>query len=92
MRTFFQQYPFTIPFNQIQQVSLETDRDSLRVFIDDRLMVAQALPEVPMGQIGLGSFNDSAYFDNLWIKDIEQSDTMPPAPPTGLQLLLMKQP
>jgi hypothetical protein len=89
-RTLFQEYLCTIPFTQSQQVGLELFQDTLRVFIDEKLMVTQNLPDVPIGQIGFGSFNDSVVFDNFWVKDIAQSDHIPPVSPTGLELMLMK--
>ncbi len=88
-RTLFEALSMQLPFDRPIQVGVEMKSDSLQVLVDENPVYALRLPVVQRGKLGIGSYNDAAFFDNIWIKNIAKIDTLPPSPPAGLQLLLL---
>ncbi|MBN1996893.1 fibronectin type III domain-containing protein [candidate division KSB1 bacterium] len=88
-RTLFEAFSLELPFERPMQVGVELKNDSLQVLVDENSVFSLRLPFVQRGKLGIGAFNDAAFFDNIWIKNIAKIDTLPPSPPTGLQLLLL---
>jgi len=56
----------------------------LSVFLNGQKVFSQDQQGSVPGQIGLGSFNDMVYFDNVNLEAIAPVDTTPPAAPRGL--------
>lgn len=86
VRTIFQKYAANIIFDKFVPILIELFSDSLKVTVSGEELVTQPLSNVPVGQVGLGSFNDMAYFDNFNLEAITWKDTSPPNPPTGILL------
>ena len=89
-RVTFEAFPLEIDLTHYQRIEVSVERDTVRTFINDVPSASYELPFYSPGKIGLGSFNDSVFFDDFFLQAFAQSDTIPPAPPQGLQLILVK--
>jgi len=86
-RTLFKEFPTQIALEDFKTIAVELNGATLSAEVDGLLIFQSDLPEVVNGTIGIGSFNDSAWFDNINLGPLEQQDTTPPAPPSGLVII-----
>ncbi|MDZ7315893.1 MAG: fibronectin type III domain-containing protein [candidate division KSB1 bacterium] len=86
-RTLYQSWYFRSDFERVNRLVVELQGAKLRVLCDGRQAFSYTLPEPPQGLIGLGSVNDSVWFDNVNIGPISEWDTTPPSPPHNLRII-----
>lgn len=85
-RTDQQKYTFDISLDQYHKLGLQFQNDSLSVYMDDNKLFSQYLPAAVSGQVGVGSYNDAAFFDNVNLQGNALGDNVPPATPSGLKI------
>gem|GEM_PF-967696 len=83
-RTFLSKHAIDIALDQYQQIGIQMKSETLSVFLNGQKVFSQDQQGSVPGQIGLGSFNDMVYFDNVNLEAIAPVDTTPPAAPRGL--------
>jgi hypothetical protein len=86
-RTLFEQFPTQLALDEEKSIAVELNIKTLIVAVDGEEALSYELPETVSGKIALGSFNDSAWFDNVNLGPLDQQDTTPPAPPSGLLIV-----
>ena len=86
-RTLYENYYFRSSFDGFDQLFIELKDTQIRTVVGGRQIFKSTLPETPRGLIGVGSFNDSARFDNVNIGPASQWDTTPPRPPRNLKIV-----
>ncbi len=86
-RTLFKEFPAQIALEGFRTVSLILENKTLRVEVDGSEMCRLELPEAASGKIGVGSFNDSVWFDNVNLGPFDQQDVTPPQAPSGLVII-----
>jgi len=76
-----------IPITNYHKIGIRFNDDTVRVSVNNELILEAEIVGVQPGRIGLGSYNDSAYFDdvNIEVLGVKHSD-YPPAPPTGVSV------
>lgn len=85
-RTDFVLYEEPIELDKFNKYSI-TVRDNLAtVYINGIEYTTFPVPDSIAGQIGFGSYNDSALFDNINIDGNMRGDTVPPQAPDGLKV------
>ena len=85
-RAFLSKYPVDIALDQMQGIGIRMQSDTLTVFLNASPVFSQYLPLKESGQIGVGSYNDAVYFDNINLEAIVQQDKTAPQPPSGIVL------
>lgn len=83
-RTFLSKNAIDIPLDQYQDIGLQMKDETINVLLNDHVVVTQPMQLSAPGQVGLGSFNDAAFFDNVNLEAISPADKTPPAAPKGL--------
>lgn len=89
-RTLFEEYYVQSDFERFLPLSVELNAGILNVAVESENIITLDLngQGAITGRIGIGSFNDSAWFDNVNIGPYDQgADTIPPASPTGLVIV-----
>jgi len=86
-RTLYEDFPMQIKLDDFQTIAVELDQQTLSASVSGVPVFQVDLPEALNGKIGIGSFNDSAWFDNVNLGPLDQQDTTPPATPTGLTII-----
>ena len=77
----------SIAFEQYQTVQVSVQWDTCTVYLNGRSILQRAIAELPPGQVGLGSFNDTCFFDDVGLEAFYKKDTIAPTPPKGLTVL-----
>ena len=74
-----------IPLTEYHKIGIHLENDTIKVSINNKEILEYDLPGLEPGLLGVGSFNDAAYFDDINIEalGIEKPD-LPPQPPTGV--------
>lgn len=85
-RTVYEGFPVRLELDDLNKITVELESVRLRVLVNDSQMVEHELREEIEGKLGVGSYNDSAWFDNVNIGSLQQDD-VPPAPPSGLEII-----
>ncbi len=89
-RTLFEEYYYKNNFERFSPLSVELKDGELKVAVEqDEVFVLDLNAQGAItGRLGIGSFNDSAWFDNVNMGPYDQGeDTIPPVAPTGLQIV-----
>ena len=88
-RTLYEEYFYKNDFEKFLSLAVELKENALRVLVEQQKVISLDLSDQGeiTGQIGIGSFNDSAWFDNVNIGPYDQGDTTPPRAPTGLMIV-----
>ncbi|MBN1482216.1 hypothetical protein EH223_08160 [candidate division KSB1 bacterium] len=91
-RTLFEEYYCQNDLERFVSLSVELNDYLLRVVVDKKEILSIDLSPQGLitGRMGLGSFNDSVWFDNVSVGPYDQGDFMPPAAPTGLEIVKEK--
>ncbi len=87
VRTRYENAAVSLAFESVNRVFISIVGDSLRVTVDGRQVFSTQLPKGTVGLVGIGSYNDSVYFDNVNVGPSGQVDTQPPQPPRGLRII-----
>ena len=77
----------TIQLDQPLSVQVRVQWDTCTVTLNQQTVLQYAIPQRPDGQIGLGSYNDTCFFDDFAVEAFYKKDTIPPAAPKGLTVL-----
>jgi len=85
-RTFLSKYSVDVALDQMLPIGIKMQRDTLTVYVNNEPVYSQYLQLNHSGQIGVGSYNDAVYFDNINLEAIKEQDTTAPAPPSGIVL------
>ena len=74
-----------VPLAEYHKIGIHLENDTVKVAINDEHILESELAGLEPGLVGLGSFNDSAYFDDFNIEalGIKEPD-LPPQPPSGV--------
>ncbi len=77
----------TVHLTAYQPITIQLQRDTCTVSINNQLVLQQAIMAAAAGQIGMGSFNDRCYFDDVQLEAFAKKDQVPPNSPQGLMAL-----
>ena len=86
-RTLFEEFPTQLKLDDDTSIAIELDIQTLRVAVDGEAILQYDFADAVNGKVAIGSFNDSAWFDNVNLGPLDQQDTSPPAPPGGLSIV-----
>ncbi|MBN1559456.1 Ig-like domain-containing protein [candidate division KSB1 bacterium] len=88
-RTLFVEHYHKSDFERFLSLSVELTQDILRVSVDGKQVFTHDLSDLApiSGKLGIGSYNDSAWFDNVNVGPYDQGDNTPPAAPSGLVIV-----
>jgi hypothetical protein len=88
-RTLFTEYYFKNDFERVLSLSVQLVNRGLRVTVDGQQVFSYDMSDVEAvaGKLGIGSYNDSVWFDNVNVGPYDQGDSIPPAPPSGLVIV-----
>ena len=83
-RVLFEEFSHRVKMDVLSTIQLKVMDSKLSVSVDGASVIEYELPETPQGLLGLGSYNDSVYFDNVGAGIIR--DNEPPKAPGGLKV------
>jgi hypothetical protein len=86
-RTVFEDHPFRSELTDFSRITVELKAGKLRTLVNGQQVFDYALPAAVTGQVGVGSFNDSAWFDNVNVGPSTLLDTTPPNAPRSLNIV-----
>lgn len=86
-RTVFEDYPFRTALDDFSRITVELKAGKVRTLVNGQQVFDYVLPAAVTGQVGVGSFNDSAWFDNVNVGPSTLLDTTPPKAPRGLNIV-----
>ena len=79
--------PMIIPIIEYNKIGIRVEDDTVQISINNHKLLKRELSGLVRGSIGLGSLNDSAYFDDLHIRSLTISEPdLPPQAPSGVIL------
>jgi len=74
----------SVQLDQSISVLVRVQWDTCTVTLNQQTVLRYAIPQRPDGQIGLGSYNDTCFFDDFSVEAFYKKDTIAPAAPKGL--------
>lgn len=74
----------TVTLDHYQSWTIRVQWDTCTVLLDAHPVLSRALSGLQPGQVGLGSFNDTCFFDDVELESFYKKDTIPPNPPQGV--------
>jgi hypothetical protein len=83
----FEDFPFRTELTNFSRITVELKSGKVRTLVNGQQVFNYTLPAAVTGQIGIGSYNDSAWFDNVNIGLSSLLDTTPPKAPQGLSII-----
>ncbi|MBN1540759.1 fibronectin type III domain-containing protein [candidate division KSB1 bacterium] len=75
-----------LSLDEWNQIELVLEPELVRVEINRESVLDLPWVLGRSGRLGLGSFNDSAWFDGVTVQALASADSEPPAAPTGLKI------
>ncbi len=74
----------TLALDRYQSMTVRVQWDTCTVQVGDQIVLSRAVSGMQPGQVGLGSFNDACFFDDVELESFYKKDTIPPNPPQGV--------